>query len=106
MSRASYARARRNGGTSAESKLRPALQKVKEKIVNTKNLKKDFADPDFKSYGKGKMPVVNRGAMVAGKGLQGYLKGTNALAEKLRPAMSKLPKPPARRHGIRRPPKR
>lgn len=96
MSRASYARARRNGNASPESKLRPVIEKMKAKVVNTGNLKKDFADPDFKSYGKGKMPVVNRGAMVAGKGLQTYLKGTNALADKLRPALKKLPVPKGR----------
>lgn len=33
MSRASYARARRSGGTQAESKLRPALEKVKAGAV-------------------------------------------------------------------------
>lgn len=88
MSRASYARARRNGGTSAESKLRPALEKVAKKV-----------------YTNGK-PVVDAVKKTAVKGLQGYLKGTNALAEKLRPAMRKLPKPSTRRHGIPRPPKR
>lgn len=38
---------------------------MKKPIINIKNIKKDFQDPDLKSYGK-KLPVVNEGVMRAG----------------------------------------
>lgn len=109
MSRASYARARRaRKETPQESKLRPVLEKVAKKVVNTKNIGVDFKDPDNKTYGKGGVPVVNRAVQAAGKGVQNYLKGTEAVAEKLKPILKKLPKPPQkhRRMPARRPMKR
>lgn len=107
MSRASYARARRRKDTPQEAKLRPALEKVAKKVyktaspvvkkvVNTGNLGKDFKDPDPAAYKKGTMPVVNRAVSAVGSGMQKYLKTTQSIADKLKPALMKLPKPPQR----------
>lgn len=103
MSRASYARSRRKPQTPQEAKLRPALEKIAKKVyktaspvvkkvVNTGNLGKDFKDPDTAAYKKGTMPVVNRAVSAVGSGLQKYIKGTNAIADKLKPILDKLPK--------------
>lgn len=90
MSRASYARGR--GRTPQESKLKPALERVAKKVVNTKNLGKDFKDPDPAAYKKGTMPVVNRAVSAVGTGMQKYLKGTEAVASKLKPILKRISK--------------
>lgn len=36
-----------------------------KRVINRKNLKKDFLDPDLKAYDK-KIPLVNKVAMKAG----------------------------------------
>jgi len=88
--------------TQQESKLKPILEKIAKKVyttanptvkkvVNTKNLGKDFKDPDPAAYKKGTMPVVNRAVSAVGTGMQKYLKGTQAIADKLKPALMKLP---------------
>jgi hypothetical protein len=41
------------------------MEYMKKKIINVKNIKKDFKDPDLLSYGK-KMPIVNKAVMKAG----------------------------------------
>lgn len=38
---------------------------MKNKIINTKNIKLDFKDPDFKAYGDD-MPIVNKKVMQLG----------------------------------------
>ena len=37
----------------------------KRKVLNVLNIKKDFTDPDLKSYGK-KLPIGNKAVMKAG----------------------------------------
>jgi hypothetical protein len=84
MSRASYARARRNA-TPQEAKLRPALEKVAKKVYTT-------AKPTVDRVKSGAVTVV-----------KGYLKGTQAIADKLKPALMKLPKGKGTpRHRIRK----
>lgn len=80
MSRASYARARRrNPVTAQESKLRPALEKVAKKVYTTAK------------------PTVDKVKSGAVAGIKGYLKGTESVAQKLKPILEKLPKAPQRR---------
>lgn len=87
MSRAAYARARRRKDTPQEAKLRPALEKVAKKVYAT-------ASPVVK-------PVTDAVKSGTVKVLKGYLKGTNAVADKLKPILDKLPKAP-QRHRIRK----
>lgn len=99
MSRASYTRARRKGETadnrttnalvdagklpesqrenvpqSAKSKLRPALEKIAKKVHKVAK------------------PAVTAVKKATVAGVKQYLKGTDAVAAKLKPALMKLPK--------------
>lgn len=72
-----------------------------QRIVKVKNLKKDFKDPDLKSYGK-KMPLVNKAVMKTsiklhntGNTVKKVLKNTIAPAGKkviYKAAVTKQPK--------------
>lgn len=64
--------------TPQESKLKPALEKVAKKVYTAAK------------------PAVEATKKAAVSGVKTYLKGTDALAEKLRPALKKLPNAPQR----------
>lgn len=84
-------RKRKNASTTPEtpqaSKLRPALEKVAKKVYTTAN------------------PTVNKVKSAVVSGIKSYSNATNSLADKLRPYLDKLPKPP-QKHRHRRMPRR
>jgi len=100
MSRASYTRARRRPQTPQESKLRPALERTIKRAS-------DAVAPAVIKVGETVSPtfqkVGNAVADTVKSGLNGYLKGTNAIADKLKPYLEKLPKAPQRHRMRRRP---
>lgn len=64
--------------TPQESKLKPILENVAKKVYKT-------ANPTVKKVGD----AVTK---TAGNAVRGYLSTTNAIADKLKPALEKLPK--------------
>lgn len=77
--------------TPQENKLKPILERAKKRmsnVINTDNLKKDFIDPDLRSYGKN-MPAVNKQVMKAGIATQ-----------KAKSAVQTVTKSPVVRKGV------
>lgn len=96
--RAAYARARRKPQTPQEAKLRPALEKIVKRASGV-------VTPAVIKVGETVSPTFQKvGNAVADKlksGVKGYLKGTNTIADKLKPILDKLPKGPQRQHRMR-----